>query len=169
MTFYRAQGTIMVPGGNWFSDMLAARRELDALPEDDRYESTRGAQLSDKLERMTGVSLHDLNGDAIAELGLSFIYFDEAMRRLVLAVVINDKTHDGTYATDFDRLFDYDPEALQLTDQDTPYVVVKIDEHEQPRNPVIIIQPFAEDTPDGVCAHTPVPHEFIEQLLELAA
>lgn len=174
MTFYVASGHVTLPGGEWLGKMLAARRELDAIPEEVRFEDvnvegSRSSELYDLLEDLEGVKLRDMEGGVVEALHLSFIHFDDATRRLVLAVIIDDKIDDGTHTTAFDRLFEgqYDPEELQLTDQDTPYAIVQLDEHGQPTGPATVIQPYTEDTPEGVCAVMILPPEFIAQLLQL--
>lgn len=180
MTFFVAPCLVTLPGGSWFSEMLAARREMDGLHVDD-HESPRGLELYYLLDQMDGVTLHDMNGVAIGELeGLTFLHFNEETRTLVLAVIVTSgsatsgKPDDHT--TDLDRLFagQYDPERLGLTDEDYPYVVIQLDEHGQPTGKTVVIQPYDEDAPEGVCAATMVsseefPAEFLERLIHVAA
>lgn len=176
MTFYVAPGYVRLPGGDWLSKMSAARRELDTIPEDERtgeidVEGNRCSELHGLLENLEGVALCDMDGGVVEDLRLAFMHFDEQTRRAVLAVIIDEKLHDGTHSAPFDRLFEgqYDPEVLQLTEQDTPYVIVQFDKHGQATVPASVIQPHQEDTPEYVCGETTLPASFIAKLLQLAA
>ena len=177
MTFYVAPGYVRLPGGDWLDKMSAARQEMDAIPEDQRtgaidVEGDRCSELHGLLENLEGVALCDMDGGVVEDLRLAFMHFDEQTRRAVLAVIIDEKLHDDdTHSTPFDRLFtgQYDPEVLQLTEQDTPYVIVQFDEHGQAIVPATVIQPHEEDTPEYVCGEATLPASLIAQLLQLAS
>jgi len=175
VAFYVAPGYVTLPGGDWFDVMLAARRELDAIPEDVRLEElrqddSRASELDMLLDTLEGATLHDADGGVVEGLNLAFLYFSEKSHMLVLAVIIEAKIAGGPYTTPFDRLFEgkYDPEKLKLTAEDTPYVIVRLDEHNRPMGVATVIQPYAEDVPRGVCSSTVLPRGFISHLFELA-
>lgn len=176
MTFYVAHGHVILPGDDWLNKKLAARRELDAIPEQQRFAElndgeSRSGELHGLLEDLEGATLCDMDGGVIEQQHLTFMFFDEQSRLLVLAVIIDEGVDDGTHATPFDRLFEgkYDPEVLQLTDQDTPYVIVQLDEHGRPSRPATVIQPYGEGAPEGVCGAMTLPPDFVAKLLQLAS
>jgi len=177
MTFYVTRGGfVTLPDKGWFSNMLAARRELDAIPQDIRFEEIdteegRSGELHELLDDLEGAKLRDSEGGVVEGLHLAFMHFDDETRRLILAVIIDGGTGKGPYSTPFDRLFEgqYNPEELRLTEFDTPYVIVRVGEDGQPIGPTTVVQPVAEGAPEGVFAAAPLPPDFIVKLLQLAA
>lgn len=171
MTFFVAPAQLAMPGAEWFAGMYAARRDLDTLCDEVHAGNPRRVELCHRLEQMDEVTLHDMQGIVVADSKLSFMHYNLDTRTLLLAVMIDMKQPDGTFATDFDRLFlgQYDPEVTRFHHGDTPYVIAKLDAQLRVSGNVTVIQPYQEITPDGISVTTIMPPEFIQQLTELAA